>query len=632
MHPIPSRCTVVQVIAKLTGKKREGSIIEKEPILKEWHDKGSLTGSIAVAPPGSKATKVRKGPLPPVRFSSGAPVPEGGASGRQSTGSTSSGTASSGLGTTSSGGMIRFDPSSHVSKTIQGRRKRTSTGSVRANEPQVRKRGSDQISSSRDTSLGSGSLRALSGLPDRPRTEEAEVIDEDTDDPVYLPSSAMTVHRKSVSPKVKGKSKGGATPPEGEVSEPTEDSTAEVVLSEMRNTMPVLDSKSRAKIAAAGKVLVKEAESDLKAKQGITLSAVEAAAGQGVTPDVMDILKDVLVGRERKEFYWEHTARSVTQYSKVAGVRDPFLTDMGGDFARIVFFLGYLLMCCSTINPYTVRTKYRARLSYWRVDCAWLVGTQMTEAIRSAFPARSVQKVRADQSKNLQAPMTVPMIMWISQKLLLPTKEQLAAGWKPNQLFATIATVLFMCMVGCRPSQVTWNYPRPPFSNHNMLVPEVTLVFVLPDGREGALTANSQEVDWVSWADSGRLTKVMGKFLTTKTTGEGKTDTRAIPFTIEVGEEESPEEASLQWLVVQAMYHIARYGGHTDPDDYFFSFVTDSETGKRKCVLPAWGRKLVKEAAQANGYDPQYFGLRSARIAMAIACQKLGKAYLRSTQ
>ena len=99
------------------------------------------------------------------------------------------------------------------------------------------------------------------------------------------------------------------------------ESSSEDLMAGMKNTMPVLDRRSRANIAAVGKILVKEAERDLKAKQDITSSAVEAAAGQGVTPDVMDILKDVLVGRERKEFCWEHMVRSVTHYSKVAGAR-----------------------------------------------------------------------------------------------------------------------------------------------------------------------------------------------------------------------------------------------------------------------------------------------------------------------
>ena len=104
--PLSSRCPGIQVITKLSGKKREESILEKEPVLKELHDKGALDGSTSVSPPGSKPTKVCKGGVP-VRFCAGVPGPGGGSSGRKSSGGSSS----------SSGGMIKFDPSSHVSKT-----------------------------------------------------------------------------------------------------------------------------------------------------------------------------------------------------------------------------------------------------------------------------------------------------------------------------------------------------------------------------------------------------------------------------------------------------------------------------------------------------------------------------------
>jgi hypothetical protein len=86
---------------------------------------------------------------------------------------------------------------------------------------------------------------------------------------------------------------------------------------------------------------------------------------------------------------------------------------------------------------------------------------------------------------------------------------------------------------------------------------------------------------------------------------------------------------SFKAQLIRALYLIARHGGHQSDDDHFFSRLADADTGRRQSVLPSWARKIVKEVAVICGYNPDFFGLRSPRIAAANALIHLGPGFLK---
>jgi hypothetical protein len=203
-----------------------------------------------------------------------------------------------------------------------------------------------------------------------------------------------------------------------------------------------------------------------------------------------------MVGGEREAKYWDATARSYTRYVIASERVDPFLlTPVMTDFAKIVFFVGFLLMCCANINVYTVRTKIKSWFTFHEVDTSWLSSKRLTNTLRALFPAPSARATKEKKKMNFQAAFTLPMIMMVCYKyLVFPTADQIKGRWQPGQVFITATAFLLMCYTGCRPCQVTWNPWRAPYIDHNILVPEVVLSFVKPDGTIGHCTARMDEV------------------------------------------------------------------------------------------------------------------------------------------
>jgi hypothetical protein len=71
------------------------------------------------------------------------------------------------------------------------------------------------------------------------------------------------------------------------------------------------------------------------------------------------------------------------------------------------------------------------------------------------------------------------MVLHISSRLVFPTPEMLSVDpptWKPDLLFMCITGILLMIEKMVRPSQVMWNRIRPPYRDHNVLVPEIIIV------------------------------------------------------------------------------------------------------------------------------------------------------------